>query len=166
MPFFVLLPDRGYSLLTLLSHGWLLFQLILSYLLHTPLTHPSFHDVLWSSILTQWNILLSSVIFLHLLSRSLLEYIGPYLCTYSLLLICAIHALHLLYPKSLPPRPNLPSPLVHLVAPELAKLLIISISLHPTLKDSCSFTSACLYKSTSYFEGLFALFPRLSVTLT
>ena len=72
---------------------------------------------------------------------------------------------HLFCLESLAPRPNPPSPLVHLVAPELAKLLIISTSLRPTLKDSYSFTSACLYKSTFYFEGLFALFPQLSVML-
>ena len=161
MPFFVLLPDRGYSLLTLLSHGWLLFQLILSYLLCAPLTHPSFHDVPWCSILTQWNILLSSVIFFRLLSRSPLEYISPHICTYSTLLICTIHASHLSCLESLAPRPNLPLPLVHLVAPELVKLLIISTSLCPTLKDSLLIhLSAYLYKSMSYFEGLFALFPQ------
>ena len=45
MPFLILLPDRGHSCLSLLSHGQLLLQLILSYLLHTPLTHLSFHDI-------------------------------------------------------------------------------------------------------------------------
>ena len=38
--------------------------------------------------------------------------------------------------ESLAPRPNPPLPLVYLVTPELVKLLITSISLHPTLKDS------------------------------
>ena len=175
-PFLALLPDRGTLCLSLLSHGRLLLQPILSYLLHVPLTHPYFHNIPWSSILTQWNVLLSSIMFFHLLSRSPLEYISPHICTYSTLLICAIHASYLSSIESLAPRPNLPSPLVHLVTPELAKLLylaapelvkllIISTSLRPTLKDSCSFTSACLYKSMSYLEGLFALFPRPSVTL-
>ena len=91
------------------------------------------------SILTQWNILLSFVMFSHLLSRSSLEYISPHTCTYSTLLICAIHASHLFCLESLAPRPNLPLPSVHLVAPELAKLLIISTSLYPTLKDSLLF---------------------------
>ena len=72
----------------------------------------------------------------RLLSRSPLEYISPHTCTYSLLLICAIHALHLSCLESLAPRPNPPSPLVHFIAPELIKLLIISTSLRPTLKDS------------------------------
>ena len=71
-----------------------------------------------------------------LLSRSPLEYISPHLCTYSTLLICTIHTSHLSSLESLAPRPNPPSPLVHLVAPELVKLLIISTSLRPTLKDS------------------------------
>ena len=35
----------GTLCLSLLSHGRLLLQPILSYLLHTPLIHPSFHDV-------------------------------------------------------------------------------------------------------------------------
>ena len=94
----------------------------------------TFRDILF--ILTQQNILPSSTMFFSLLSRSLLEYISPRTCTYSVLLICAIHASHLLCLESLAPRPNLPLPLVHLVTPELAKLLIISTSLHPTLKDS------------------------------
>ena len=146
-PFLALLPDRGTLCLSLLSHGWLLLQPILSYLLRVPLTHPSFHNVPWPSILTQWNILLSSVMFFRLLSRSPLEYISPHICTYSTLLICAIHMSHLPCLESLALRLNLPSPLVHLVAPELAKLLylaapelvkllIISTSLCPTLKDS------------------------------
>ena len=63
-------------------------------------------------------------------------YVSPYICTYSALLICTIHTSHLPCPESLAPRPNPPLPLIHLVAPELAKLLIISTSLHPTLKDS------------------------------
>ena len=119
--------------------------------------------------------------FFRLLSRSPLEYISPYLCTYSTLLICAIHVLHLSSLESLAPRPNLPSPLVHLivpelakllplvtpelakllslVAPELVKLLILSTSLCSTLKDSLLIhLSAYLYKSMSYLEGLFALF--------
>ena len=125
--------------LSLLSHGRLLLQLILSYPPHTPLTHISFHDVPWPSILTQRNILLSSIIFFCLLSRSPLEYISPYICTYSTLLICAIHVSHLFCLESLAPRPNPPLPSVHLVAPELAKLLIISPSLCPTLKDSLLF---------------------------
>ena len=62
--------------------------------------------------------------------------LSPCTCTYSVLLICTIHALHLFCLESLAPRPNSPSPLVHLVTPELAKLLIISTSLHSTLKDS------------------------------
>ena len=166
MPFLILLPDRGHSCLSLLSHGQLLLQLILSYLLHTPLTHLSFHDIPWCSILTQRNILLSSVIFFHLLSRSPLEYISPYICTYSTLLICTIHASYLSCLESLAPRPNPPLPLVHLVAPELVKLLIISTSLHPTLKDSLLIhLSAYLYKSMSYLEGLFALFPQPSMML-
>ena len=64
------------------------------------------------------------------------EYISPRTCTYSLLLICAIYTLYLPCPELLAPRPNLPSPLVNLVAPKLAKLLITSISLYPTLKGS------------------------------
>ena len=87
-------------------------------------------------------LILLSMIFhdiLFLLSRSLLEYISPHTCTYSTLLICAIHTSHLFCFKSLAPRPNPPLPSVHLVAPELAKLLIISTSLHPTLKDSLLF---------------------------
>ena len=125
--------------LSLLSHGHLLLQLILSYWLHTPLTHPLFYNIPWHSILTQWNVLPSSAMFFCLLSISLLEYISPHTCTYSVLLICAIHMLHLFCLESLTPRPNPPSPLVNLVTPELAKLLIISTSLHPTLKDSLLF---------------------------
>ena len=82
-----------------------------------------------------------------LLSRSPLKYISPHICTYSTLLICAIHASHLSCLESLVPSPNPPLPLVHLITPELAKflylvapelikLLIISTSLCPTLKDS------------------------------
>ena len=153
MPFLALLPDRGTLYLSLLSHGRLLLQPILSYLLRIPLTHPSFHNVPWPSILTQRNVLLSSVMFFHLLSRPPLKYINPHTCTYSALLICAIHMSHLSCLESLAPRPNPPLPLVHFVTPELAKLLyltapelvkllIISTSLHPTLKNSCSFTSA------------------------
>ena len=122
--------------LLLLSHGHLLLQLILSYQLHTPLTHSLFYDIPWHSILTQWNVLPSSTMFFSLLSRSLLEYISPHTCTYSVLLICAIYTSYLPCLESLAPRPNLPLPLVHLVAPELAKLLTISISLCPTLKGS------------------------------
>ena len=98
-----------------------------------------FYLVLPCSVLTQQNILPCSAMFFRLLSRSLLEYISPCTCTYSVLLICTIHVLHLFCLESLAPRPNPPSPSVHLVAPELAKLLIISISLHPTLKDSLLF---------------------------
>ena len=76
---------------------------------------------------------------LFLLSRSLLEYISPHTCTYSILMICTIHVSHLLCLESLAPRPNPPLSLVHLVAPELAKLLIIYISLCPILKDSLLF---------------------------
>ena len=79
--------------------------------------------------------------FLHLPSRSIPEYISPHTCTCSLLLICAIYASYLHFLELLAPRPNLPLLLVHLVAPELAKLLITSISLHPTLKDSLLITS-------------------------
>ena len=43
---------------------------------------------------------------------------------------------HLFCLESLAPRPNPPLPLVNLVTPELAKLLIISMSLRPTLKGS------------------------------
>ena len=125
--------------LSLLSHGWLLLQLILSYWLHTPLTHSPFHDIPWHSVLTQQDILPHSAIFFCLVSRSLLEYTSPCTCTYSILLICAIHASYLSCLESLAPRPNQLSPLVHFVAPELAKLLITSISLHPTLKDSLLF---------------------------
>ena len=74
--------------------------------------------------------------FLCLLSRSIPEYISPCTCTYSLLLICAIYASYFPGLESLALRPNSPLPLVHLVALELAKLLITSISLCPTLKDS------------------------------
>ena len=77
--------------------------------------------------------------FFHLLSRSPLKYISPHICTYSALLICAIHTSYLFCLESLAPRPNQPLPLVHLVTPELAKLLITSISLRPTLKDSLLF---------------------------
>ena len=122
--------------LLLLSHEHLLLQPILSYWLHTPLTHSLFYDIPWYSILTQQNILPSSTIFFSLLSRSLLEYISPCTCTYSVLLICTIHTSHLFCLESLAPRPNPPSPSVHLVAPELTKLLIISTGLCPTLKDS------------------------------
>ena len=45
MPFLALLLDRGTLCLSLLSHGQLLLQLILSYLLRVPLTYPSFHNV-------------------------------------------------------------------------------------------------------------------------
>ena len=98
-----------------------------------------FYLVLPCSVLTQQNVLPHSAMFFCLLSRSLLEYISPCTWTYSILLICAIHASHLFCLESLAPRPNPPSPSVHLVAPELTKLLIISISLHPTLKDSLLF---------------------------
>ena len=77
--------------------------------------------------------------FFRLLSRSPLKYVYPHICTYSTLLICAIHTSYLFCLESLAPRPNPPSPLVHLVTPELTKLLIISTSLHPTLKDSLLF---------------------------
>ena len=73
---------------------------------------------------------------LPLLSRSIPEYISPHTCTYSPLLICTIHASYLPCLESLASGPNLPLPLVHFVTPELAKLLITSISLHSTLKDS------------------------------
>ena len=122
--------------LSLLSHGHLLLQPILSYWLHTPLAHSLFYDIPWHSILTQQNILPSSAMFFSLLSRSLLEYISPCTCTYSVLLICAIHTSHLFCLESLAPRPNPPSPLANLVTPELAKLLIISTSLCPTLKGT------------------------------
>ena len=78
--------------LLLLSDGHLLLQPILSYWLHTPFTHSFLYDIPWHSVLTQWNVLPCSAMFFHLLSRSLLEYISP--CTYSVLLICAIHTLH------------------------------------------------------------------------
>ena len=51
-------------------------------------------------------------------------------------MICTIYASHLPCLESLAPRPNPPSSLVNLVTPELAKLLITSISLRPTLKGS------------------------------
>ena len=95
-----------------------------------------FHNIPWRSTLTQQNILPSPAVFFHLFSRSLPEYISPCTCTYSLLLICAIYVSHLLSLESPASRPNPPSPLVNLVTPELAKLLITSISLHPTLKGS------------------------------
>ena len=57
-------------------------------------------------------------------------------CTYSSLLICTIHALYLSYLESLAPRPNQPLSLIPFVTPELAKLLITSTSLCPTLKGS------------------------------
>ena len=90
----------------------------------------------WYSTLTQWNILPCSIVFFCLFSRSLPQYISPQTCTYSPLLICTIYMLYLSWLESLAPRPNPPSPLVNLVAPELTKLLITSISLHPTLKGS------------------------------
>ena len=92
-----------------------------------------FHDVLF--LLSGTFYLVPQYSFAYS-SRSLPEYISPHTCTYSLLLICIIHVSYLPCLESLAPRPNLPSPIVHLVAPELAKLLIISISLHPTLKGS------------------------------
>ena len=73
--------------------------------------------------------------------------ISPCTCTYSALLICAIHTSSLPCLESLAPRPNPPLSLVHLVAPELAKLLIISISLCPTLKGSLLFYFDCLWHS-------------------
>ena len=45
MPFLALLPGRGILCLSFLSHGQLLLQLILSYLLRIPLTHPSFYNI-------------------------------------------------------------------------------------------------------------------------
>ena len=111
------------------------------------LTHPLFYDIPWHSILTRQNVLPSSAMFFHLLSRSLLEYISPHTCTYSVLLICAIHASYLPCLESLASRPNLPSPLVHLVTPELTKLLIISTSLCPTLKGSLLLYLNCLWHS-------------------
>ena len=143
MPFLALLPDRGTLYLSLLSHGRLLLQPILSYLLCVPLTHSSFHNVPWPSILTQQNVLLSSVMFFRLLSRSSLEYISPHICTYSTLLICTIYTSHLTCLESLAPRPNLPSPLVHPCRTRAHQALDY------------------LYKSTSYFEGLFAHLPLL-----
>ena len=109
-----------------------------------PLTHLLFHDIPWLSTLTQQNILPSFTVFFCLFSRSLPEYISPRTCTYSLLLICAIYASHFPCLESLAPRPNPPSPLVNLVAPELTKLLITSISLHPTLKGSLLLYLDCL----------------------
>ena len=132
--------------LSLLSHGRLLLQPILSYLLCAPLTHPSFHDVPWCSILTQRNILFSSVMFFRLLSRSFLKYISPHICTYSTLLICTIHMLHLSCLESLAPRPDPPSPLVN--------------PCHTRARQALDY----LYKSTSYFEGLSALLPLLVST--
>ena len=154
----------GTLCLSFLSHGWLLLQPILLYLLCIPLTHPSFYNVPWPSILTQRNILLSSVMFFRLLSRSPLEYISPHTCTYSTLLICAIHASHLL---SLAPRPDPPSPLVtlcHTRAHQALDYLYKSMSYFEGLSTRSSL--AYLYKSMSYFEGLFALFPWPPVTLT
>ena len=144
MPFLALLPDRGALCLSLLSHGWLLLQPILLYLLCVPLTYPSFHNIPWPSILTQRNVLLSSIMFFHLLSRSPLEYISPHICTYSTLLICTIYASHLSCLESLAPRPNPPSPLVH--------------PCHTRARQALDY----LYKSTSYFEGLFAHLPLLA----
>ena len=132
---------------SLLSHGWLLLQPILLYRLCTPLIHSPFHNIPWHSVLTQQNVLPRSAIFFRLLSRSLLEYISPCTCTYSVLLICAIHASHLSCLESLAPRPNPPSPSVYFVAPELTKLLIISTSLCPTLKGSLLLYLNCLWHS-------------------
>ena len=106
-----------------------------------PLT---FHDIPWLSTLTQWNVLPSFAVFFYLFSRSLPEYISPHTCTYSLLLICAIYASYLPCLESSVSRPNLPSPLVNFVAPELTKLLITSISLCPTLKGSLLLYLDCL----------------------
>ena len=95
-----------------------------------------FSYIPWLSILTQQNFPHPSLMFFCLLSRSLPEYISPHTCTYPTLLICAIYGLYLPSLESLVPRPNLPLPLVLLVASELTKLLITSISLRPTLKGS------------------------------
>ena len=116
--------------LSLLSDGHLLLQPILLYRLYTPLTHSFLYDIPWHSVLTQRNVLPCSAMFFRLLSRSLLKYISPRTCTYSVLLICAIHVSHLFCLESPALRSNQPLPLVHLVAPELAKL---------TLKDSLLF---------------------------
>ena len=102
-----------------------------------------FHDLPF--LLSRMFYLVPSCSFTY--SADLLSSICPHICTYSTLLICTIHASHLSCLESLAPRPNPPLPLVHLVipeltkllylvAPELIKLLIISTSLHPTLKDS------------------------------
>ena len=75
--------------------------------------------------------------YLPLLTKQIsFEYIRLLTCTYSLLLICAIHVSYLPCLELPAPRPNSPLSLVHLIIPELAKLLVTSISLHPTLKDS------------------------------
>ena len=101
-----------------------------------------FHDVVL--LLSGMFYLCSSTVFFCLFSRSLPEYISPQTCTYSPLLISWL--------ESLAPRPNPPLPLVNLVTPELAKLLITSIGLCPTLKGSlllyldhpwCSCNSHC-----------------------
>ena len=99
------------------------------------------------STLTQQNVLPSSTVFFCLFSRSLPEYISPHTCTYSLLLICTIYMSHLPCQVSLAPRPNPPLPLVNLVTPKLAKLLITSISLHSTLKGSLLLYLNCLRHS-------------------
>ena len=93
-----------------------------------------FHDVLL--LLSRMFYLVPQYSFAYSADLFLSIYVSPHTCTYSLLLICTIYTLNLLCLESLAPRPNLPSPLVNLVAPELTKLLIISISLHPTLKGS------------------------------
>ena len=96
-----------------------------------------FHDVLF--LLSRTFYLVPPCSFAYSADLFWSTYISPHTCTCSVLLICAIHTSHLFCLESLAPKPNLPLPSVHLVTPELAKLLIISTSLHSTLKDSLLF---------------------------
>ena len=141
MLFLALLPDRGipfaYHFLVMDAYSSSQFSHISCVLLLLILFSMTFHDILF--LLSGMFYLVLPCSFAYLLSRSLLEYISPHTCTYSVLLICTIHVLHLFCLESLTPRPNPPLPLVNLVTPELAKLLIISTSLRPTLKDSLLF---------------------------
>ena len=78
--------------------------------------------------------------------------VSPHTCTYSTLLICAIYVSHLL---SLSPRPDPPLLLVTLCCTRARQALV---PCHTRAHQALDY----LYKSMSYFEGLFAHLPLLA----
>ena len=140
-PFLALLPDRGipfaYCFLVMDTYSFSWFSHIGCILLLLILFSMTFNDILF--LLSGMFYLVPPCSFAYSADLFWSIYVSPCTCTYSVLLICTIHTSHLFCLESLAPRPNPPLPLVNLVTPELTKLLIISTSLCPTLKDSLLF---------------------------